>query len=365
MNTKEKIFEVSLDLFSKKGYDSVSLREIAEEVGIKKSSIYSHYSSKEAILMDIFDYLTNIFEYDEMLNSKDLDLNANNEILLQNPEKFYHKGSEAMKEMFSQEKNLKIWKLLFIQMHHNDAIRKFFQDEILAKPMMFWEGLFTILKENHVTAIELGAQSLNDRVLRLNNRGHNTADVVKASALIKSFGFELGLQLMTGLYADSDTSAIRTAKRVIEIAPDTVRIYPTIVLKDTDLAALYADNIYSPQTLEEAVNLAVKLYLNFTEANIKVIRLGLHSIDEKAYIAGPWHPAFSELCQSRIMLNKAFKLLKDKGKYNIYVGKSDVSKMIGQKRCNLIHLSSLGYECRVKVKENLGDLDIEIEREEA
>jgi len=143
MNTKEKIFEVSLDLFSKKGYDSVSLREIAEEVEIKKSSIYSHYSSKEAILMDIFDYLTNIFEYDEMLNSKDLDLNANNEILLQNPEKFYHKGSEAMKEMFSQEKNLKIWKLLFIQMHHNDAIRKFFQDEILAKPILFWEGFFT------------------------------------------------------------------------------------------------------------------------------------------------------------------------------------------------------------------------------
>ena len=100
--------------------------------------------------MDIFDYLTNLFEYDELLNSKDLDLNANNEILLQNPEKFYHKGSEAIKEMFSQEKNLKIWKLLFIQMHHNDVIRKFFQDEILTKPMMFWEGFFTILKENHI-----------------------------------------------------------------------------------------------------------------------------------------------------------------------------------------------------------------------
>ena len=70
MNTKEKIFDVSLDLFSKKGYDSVSLREIAEEVGIKKSSIYSHYSSKEAILMDIFEYLTGLLEHDEMLNSE-------------------------------------------------------------------------------------------------------------------------------------------------------------------------------------------------------------------------------------------------------------------------------------------------------
>ena len=150
MNTKEKIFDVSLDLFSKKGYDSVSLREIAEEVGIKKSSIYSHYSSKEAILMDIFNYLTNLLEYDELLNSKDLDLSANNEMLLENPEMFYHMGSQAIKEMFSQEKNLKIWKLIFIQMNHNDAIREFFQNEILLKPLKFWEGFFTILKENQI-----------------------------------------------------------------------------------------------------------------------------------------------------------------------------------------------------------------------
>ena len=150
MNTKEKIFEVSLDLFSKKGYDSVSLREIAEEVGIKKSSIYSHYPSKEAILMDIFEYLTNLFEYDELLNNDELSLSEDNEILIENPELFYHKGSEAIRIMFSQEKNLKIWKLIFIQMHYNDTIREYFQNEILVKPLMFWEGFFSILKENGI-----------------------------------------------------------------------------------------------------------------------------------------------------------------------------------------------------------------------
>ena len=147
MNTKEKIFDVALDLFSKKGYDSVSLREIAEEVGIKKSSIYSHYPSKEAILMDIFKYLTNLFEYDELLNNKELDLSEDNEILVDNPEMFYHMGSEAIKTMFSQEKNLKIWKLIFIQMHHNETIRLFFQDEILVKPLIFWNGFFSMLCE--------------------------------------------------------------------------------------------------------------------------------------------------------------------------------------------------------------------------
>ena len=150
MNTKKKIFDVALDLFSKKGYDSVSLREIAEEVGIKKSSIDSHYPSKEAILMDIFKYLANLFEYDELLNNKELDLSEDNEILVDNPEMFYHMGSEAIKTMFSQEKNLKIWKLIFIQMHHNETIRLFFQNEILVKPLIFWNGFFTILKEKGI-----------------------------------------------------------------------------------------------------------------------------------------------------------------------------------------------------------------------
>jgi AcrR family transcriptional regulator len=150
MNTKEKIFDVALDLFSKKGYDSVSLREIAEEVGIKKSSIYSHYSSKEAILMDIFDYFADLFENDELLNSKDFNLSKDNEILLENPEIFYHQGSEAIKNMISQERNLKIFKLIIIQMHHNEKIRQFFQTEILEKPLEFWKGFFMILKEKGI-----------------------------------------------------------------------------------------------------------------------------------------------------------------------------------------------------------------------
>ena len=150
MNTKEKIFDVTLDLFSKKGYDSVSLREIAEEIGIKKSSIYSHYPSKNAILIDIFEYFTNLFQYDNLLNSKDLNLSDSNEMLIENPELFYHKGSEAVKKMLSNEKNLKICRLIFIQMHYNENIREFFQKEILEKPLVFWREFFTVLKEKGI-----------------------------------------------------------------------------------------------------------------------------------------------------------------------------------------------------------------------
>ncbi len=214
-----------------------------------------------------------------------------------------------------------------------------------------------------MTSIELGAQSMNDRVLKMNNRGHTVRDVENASALIKRHGFELGLQMMTGLYGDSDSSAIHTAEKLIALQPDTVRIYPTIVLKDTDLAALYADNIYKPQTLDKAVKLAAELYTMFEENGVRVIRLGLHSIEEDAYIAGPWHPAFSELCQSQIMLTGVLKSLKDKGNYIIYVSPGCVSKMTGQKRKNLIFLEGKGYNCRVREDKALTGLNFRTERE--
>ena len=233
---------------------------------------------------------------------------------------------------------------------------------ISTRPDAIDEEILDILKYYNVTAIELGAQSMNDRVLRMNNRGHSASAIIKASKLIKKKGFELGLQIMTGLYCDSDASSLKTAEKIIDIKPDTVRIYPTIVLKDTDLCTLYMDGIYKPQTLNSAVNLSAKLYEMFTEAGIRVIRLGLHSIEEDAYVAGPWHPAFSELCQSQIMLNRVLSDLKEKGNYIIYVSKSAVSKMIGQGRKNLIHLNDLGYSCIVKEDKKLENLDYRIER---
>ncbi len=234
---------------------------------------------------------------------------------------------------------------------------------ISTRPDAIDDEILSILKEYGVTAIELGAQSLNNRVLRLNNRGHSVKDVENASKKIKEYGFSLGLQIMTGLYADTDESAIKTAEKVIKIHPDTVRIYPTIVLKDTDLAALYADGIYKPQSLNSAIALASKLCKMFNENNINVIRLGLHSIEEDAFIAGPWHPAFSELCLSQIMLNDVLSRIKEKGSYKLFVGKSDVSKMIGQKRSNITFLENKGIYCKVLTDETLKNLQVRIERD--
>lgn len=233
---------------------------------------------------------------------------------------------------------------------------------VSTRPDAIDDEILQILKSFGVTSIELGAQSLNDKVLRANNRGHTARDVKRASELIKEYGFSLGLQMMTGLYRDNDDHAIKTAEEIIELRPDTVRIYPTIVLKDTDLAALYSDNKYKPQTLEDAVSLCAKLLIMFHNADINVIRLGLHSIEKEAYMAGPWHPAFSELCQSKIFLQKALEILSVQGKYTIYVNKSSVSKMIGQGRSNIEHLKKRGFDCSVKPNDRLHDYQIIAER---
>lgn len=208
------------------------------------------------------------------------------------------------------------------------------------------------LKAYGVTAVELGAQSMSDEVLRLNQRGHTAQDIVNASEMLKGYGFELGLQMMTGLYGSTDTDSIDTARRIIKLKPETVRIYPTVVIKNTELARLYESGEYTPQTVDEAAELCAELLLMFEEAGIKVIRTGLHSGgDVSDYIAGAYHPAFKEICEGKIYIKKALDFIRqnniETGDICIYVSPDAVSKMTGQKRTNLTRLGELGYNARV------------------
>lgn len=226
--------------------------------------------------------------------------------------------------------------------------------------------ILNILKKYGVTSIELGAQSMSDKVLELNDRGHTAQDVVRASELIKEHGFELGLQMMTGLYGDTDETAIETAKKIISLKPETVRIYPTVVLGNTRLASLYEKGEYTPQTVDEAVNLCSKLLDMFNEASIKVIRLGLHSGGnvEAGFIAGAYHPAFRELCESRLYLEKCCKFINDNnitGNITIYVSPAEISKMTGQKRSNIECLSQMGVYAKIKPDAVLGKYMLRIE----
>ena len=110
---------------------------------------------------------------------------------------------------------------------------------ISTRPDCINEEILDVLKHYGVTSIELGCQSMSDEVLKLNNRGHTAEDVLKSAKLIKAYGFEFGVQMMTGLYGDTKQKSIETAEKLIALSPDTARIYPTVVLEGTELERLY------------------------------------------------------------------------------------------------------------------------------
>lgn len=237
---------------------------------------------------------------------------------------------------------------------------------ISTRPDCIDEEILALLKKYGVTSIELGCQSMNDEVLLKNGRGHTSECVVKSAELIKKYGFELGVQMMTGLYSDSDEGAVETAEKLIALLPDTARIYPTVVLENTRLSELYRKGEYTPQNVEEAAELCSKLLMMFREKNIRVIRLGLHSGGnvEEGFVAGAYHPAFREICESKIYLRKVLGIVEKEnipqGNITITVNKKCVSALTGQKRSNIEKLKTMGYNCKVEQSETQKKYEVSV-----
>jgi len=200
------------------------------------------------------------------------------------------------------------------------------------------------LRTYGVETVELGAQSMDDRVLRLSERGHTAADVEKAAELVKSAGFRLILQMMTGLPGATDETDTETARRLIALGPDGVRIYPTVIVRDTALYDMWQAGSYREHTVEDAVRVCAKIVPLFEAAGIPVIRLGLNPTEELsggAAAGGAYHPALGELVKSRILLEKAHAMLAGTApgsRVVIEVGRGRTSQMAGQHRENLRRL---------------------------
>ncbi len=227
------------------------------------------------------------------------------------------------------------------------------------------------LKGYGVCAVELGAQSMDDGVLLANLRGHTSEQVKAASELIKQSGIELGLQMMTGLYKSNLQSDLLTAQKIADLEPQTVRIYPAITLEHTLLSRLYKSGEYSPPSLEETVGLCAQLLEFFEGEGIKVIKLGLHSSRdvEGSYVAGPYHPAFRELCEGRIYLKAAKDAINNtgeqKGRFTLFVNPAEISKMIGQSKKNITELEKVGCICKIKPRDGLEKYQVEAQKEQS
>ncbi len=227
---------------------------------------------------------------------------------------------------------------------------------ISTRPDAVDDEVLELLKHYGVTAVELGAQSMDDRVLVAVSRGHTAEDTVRAAALIKAHGLSLGLQMMTGLPCDTDDGAMATAKALAALCPDTMRIYPTVVLRGTALAVDFAAGRYQPPTLDETVALCARLLTFFErEQNVPVIRLGLHDGDtlKTNVLAGGYHSALRELCEGQMYVNTALTVLTHMGPearhrtVTLRVHPKAVSRMIGQQKRNVARLADEGFAVRV------------------
>lgn len=170
-----------------------------------------------------------------------------------------------------------------------------------------------LMRNLGVSTVELGAQSMDDKVLALSRRGHTAADTVAAVEILKGYGFKVGIQLMPGLSGDSREGFFKTINDVISLQPDMARLYPAIVIEGTELADWYNHKRYQPLTLEEAVLICREACIRLEQNGIPVIRIGLMSspslLKEGQIIAGPWHNAFGFLVRSDIHLKGIQDLL--------------------------------------------------------
>jgi histone acetyltransferase (RNA polymerase elongator complex component) len=172
--------------------------------------------------------------------------------------------------------------------------------------------------------------------------------------------------MMPGLYGCTDymAYAVDTAEKFIQINPDTVRIYPTLILKDTLLEKLYQKGMYTPLCVDEAVEICAVLVKMFNQKNIRIIKLGLHADTgmENSLVAGPYHPALKELVQSRMFLDRFTDDLsrREKGNYTILVNPRQHSQTSGQKKANIKALAQLGYNVVIKQDNTINKDDYKI-----
>jgi histone acetyltransferase (RNA polymerase elongator complex component) len=204
-----------------------------------------------------------------------------------------------------------------------------------------------LIKNFPVTTVELGVQSMHDSVLALTKRGHTRAETEKAVYLLKDRNYDIGLQMMVGLPGDNPSMALDTGAQIVNLAPDFVRIYPTIVLAGSVLAEWYRTGKYVPLSLEECVTLVKRLYLLFEQNAIRVIRMGLQASKDltegATIVAGPYHPAFGHLVQSEIFFDSAVSAIQTAKlgaeRLTIRVHPDRISRMKGLKNANIKKLT--------------------------
>lgn len=234
---------------------------------------------------------------------------------------------------------------------------------ISTRPDCIDKEILKRMKKYHVKTIELGVQSTNNYILNRCKRGHTGEVVKKASKLIRMHGFILGHQMMIGLPESTKQDEINTAKELIKQKPKLVRIYPVLVIKDTELADEYERGEYIPLTVSQAVERCKEIVDLFNRHKINVIRIGLQNTEEitdpndksSSVIAGPYHPAFRQLVEASMwydaIVNKIKKVNAKVKKVKIIANDVNINNIIGHKKENILKLKEI-YDVDIVIEKN-------------
>ena len=236
------------------------------------------------------------------------------------------------------------------------------------RPDYIDESRADFLKANGVTTVELGVQSLDDGVLARIRRGYNAETVERAAEIIQKRDIEVGMQMMLGLPGDTAEKSLRTARRIIELGATNTRIYPTLVVARTLLARWYEQGLYTPLTLQEAVNQCKDILYLFETNNITVLRVGLHPtegfISGTDYLAGPFHVAFKELVQTEIWHDILSKINEPTDSICIYVPERQLTAAVGHHAKNKKMLLQKYREVKFLPDNTLEKYDYYVEKQQ-
>ncbi len=199
-------------------------------------------------------------------------------------------GSFSNTNIAVQRKFLE-WAYAYINTGVVDSIR------LSTRPDGIDETIINLYKQYKVESVELGVQSFFDDVLKKNNRGHDAQSCKDAVNLLKAAGIETGIHLMLGLYGSEKEKDRESFDIACELKPDTLRIHPTIILKETVLEKLYLRGDYKPLDLREVVEEMGRMYNKAEEAGIRMNRIGLfipHEL-ESSIVAGPYNQSIGDM----------------------------------------------------------------------
>ena len=298
---------------------------------------------------------------------------------------------ETITEYVGSKRNDKFWEVAFYGGSFT-AIHTNLQHQLLApafemlkrgiidgircstRPDAVGDEAITLLQSYGVKTVELGVQSMNDDILVHAKRGHTAEEVVEAVARLKQRGMTVGVQLLPGLKGETWETILETAIAVVKLEPDFVRIYPVLVIENTELADQYRAGEYKPLCTEQAIKYCSFLKEWFERHTIEVIRTGLQSTEEldsgNSLVAGPYEPAMGELVvneqyKHRIerCINEHIEYFIDEGmlqrnvwgqlntftalNISIFYPRSLTSKVRGLKNRNVLYFKDLYPQCNI------------------